>query len=737
MTKLKISDKGYTSIPKLYQEIDINTYVLDPDWYSKFVLFCQPTTKFEFDRHVGQESTYDLKPMLTNSLKFHYAVISGALENVDPCFKLNSDQKTALITKINEEIAACTPGFHARVDSLLEGYFLPKTVEELLRSIRYNIVERAANKATNEVHANNRYFIVAERMNLGVQPKLHGDPYVGAIPDAVIERDLNKLFSEQYQPFATLLSLKEMLASSFDQYSGRKEEGYPAQTYETGLNYLRNLFKETEINYDYLVTHEETGAVCDINWNLVLAKLWAILIKERYFSYSSWSSFFSNYGFEMFSRWTRTPFETICHEAMIVVNRLFLDPATITREELNKIPNLFASPTECFAYLRCNNDLSINAKITLLFSTLDMTYAKNKDADDFEFWQFAYENKDLLEDFGRTYPLKYPEKQREFQDYLLDDDHSFHDLVDNASWQKLITLSLKLKYLSPKQIGQILLYKNYNNENGLFYALLSSSKHPEAMLSFMQLIPHIDSNSLSILLTDKNLDGANILSIVLSKTSKVHIEVARELLLTIATLSELDQQTIFQLNTYPNQYCPLILAIKNYPSIVPSILNILLTLDYENQNRIINFCLASNVINNKKSLCFKRLLELGKKVNSLAYQPLKAEAYQTAKELQSTLIYALNEYYNNIESPAALTTLKGKWHDAIQTASDILVKLTDWETFLLNLALVIISIPLLGVPLVINYYQSDYKSIFFKSGEMKELKNLESLIKNDEEPLLN
>jgi len=737
MTKLKISDKGYMSIPQRHQGIDINLYVQDTNWYSKFVRLCQPTSQVEFDRHVGPDSTYELKTMLTNSLKFHYAVLSGALENVNPCFKLSFDQKTAIITKINEEIVACTPGFHARVDSLLESYYLPKTVEELLRSIRYNIVERAANKATNEVHANNRYFIVAERMNLGVQPKLQGDPYVGAIPDIQIEQDLHEVFTEQYQPFSTLLQLKEMLASAFDQYSGRKDEGYTSQTYIPGLNYLKNLFNETEINYDYLITHEDTGAVCDVNWNLVLGKLWAILIKERYFSYSSWSSFFNDYGLELFSRWTLSPFEKKCREAMISVNHLFLEPSTANTEELEKIPNLFASPKECFAYLRCNKDLSINAKINLLFGTLDMTYAKNHDAEDYEFWQFAYENNELLEEFGRNYTLKYPEKQYEFQDDLLDDYLLFHNLVDNASWQKLIVLSLKLKYLSPNQIGQILLSKNNNNENGLFYALLASSNHPEAMLSFIQLIPYINSPSLAELLSDKNLDGANILSIVLSKTSKVHIEVARELILAIATLPEHDQQTIFQLNTYPNQNCPLILAIKNYPSIVPTILNNLITLDHENQNRIINFCLANNVLNNKKSLCFKRLLELGKKVNSLAYQPLKADAYRVAKNLQSMLIYALNEYYNNSENPNSLTTLKGKWNDALQSASDILVKLPDWQTFLLNLALVIISIPLLGMPLVINYYQSDYKSVFFKSGEMQELKNLENLIENDTAQLLN
>ena len=100
MTKLKISDKGYMSIPHRHQGLDINLYVQDANWYSKFVRLCQPTSQVEFDRHVGPDSAYELKTMLTNSLKFHYVVLSGALENVNPCFKLNHDQKTAIIAKI-------------------------------------------------------------------------------------------------------------------------------------------------------------------------------------------------------------------------------------------------------------------------------------------------------------------------------------------------------------------------------------------------------------------------------------------------------------------------------------------------------------------------------------------------------------------------------------------------------------------------------------------------------------
>jgi len=110
--------------------------------------------------------------LLLNSLKFHYAILSGSLREVDPAYDLTDDQKNAVISKINEGIANCTPGFHGRVNGILEGYFLPKTVDELLGSIRHEIVEQVANQATDEVHANNRFFIVASQMGLGVFPKL-------------------------------------------------------------------------------------------------------------------------------------------------------------------------------------------------------------------------------------------------------------------------------------------------------------------------------------------------------------------------------------------------------------------------------------------------------------------------------------------------------------------------------------------------------------------------------------
>ena len=270
MPKLHFSKTAYTPIPKI--QINIDEYVTDAQWYHKFIRLCGSEEQ-AFERHVGQTSGYNLKPQLMSSLKFLYAILSGSLDEVNPSFILENDRKSALITKINEGIGQCTPGFHARIDSLLDGNS-QKTIEELLSQIRKNIVERTANQHTDEVHANNRFFIIAESMGMGIEPKLRGDPYRGAIDDTHIRQYLLEAFNKDYQPFTVLLGLKEMLTGSFDGYTGKSTDpsGYTQGMYAPGLDCLQSIFNETVPDYDYLITNDHV-IIIDINWNLILNKI--------------------------------------------------------------------------------------------------------------------------------------------------------------------------------------------------------------------------------------------------------------------------------------------------------------------------------------------------------------------------------------------------------------------------------------------------------------------------------
>jgi len=70
------------------------------------------------------------------------------------------------------------------------------------------------------------------------------------------------------------------------------------------------------------------------------------------------------------------------------------------------------------------------------------------------------------------------------------------------------------------------------------------------------------------------------------------------------------------------------------------------------------------------------------------------------------------------------------WRTEIATSSQELGKYNDWQTLLSNLALALLSIPLLGLPLAINYYRTGYKRMFFQTQELNLLEHLDTTIQD-------
>ncbi len=705
MPSLKVSHKGYASLPQPHQNIDIDSYVNDAQWFKKFVLLCLPATLTNFDVHLGTNSTYCSKPMLLNTLKFHYAVLSDLLKKVDPAYDITADQKKAIIYKIIEGINACTVGFHARVDGLLQNYFLP-TINGLLSSIRYDIVERTANEHTDEVHTNNRYFMIAEQSGYGVRPKLKTDPYSPEIFIFQIRAHLKQSFHEQYQPFTILLKLKEMVSSSFDQYVGRKEEGYMLETYEPGLNFLKSIFQETELNYDYLITNDETSIVHDINWNLILDKLWNILISEHYFDFNLIGlSFLKSLLPRWLSNTTKADFITVTQS----VSRLFKDPSDSTPEDLAQLFSLFTSEKECLAYLNCHRELSRNAKIDILFLMLDKLHAKNIDYIDHAFWQFAAENMTISEDFQQQYAEKYPEKLAGFEEDLLVNPWKLRDLAKSS----LPSLIMKLNMLSTDSLNHILAEDNVLNPNGFQYILFNSLNSPDLMSKLIQLISKLNPPTLAKVLCQTGPDGINLLSQTLI-LSKKHPGAAANIISLIATLPQHDiEQSLLHRGRHN---IALVLAIIHCAPAVPLILNLMFTASHETQDNYSQACLLNSKIRHSKRHFFKALLELNLKVNSLAGRPEETKAYEAASLLQTTLITSLHHYFENEKHPDAFSKLQSKWHEGIRVAKEELGPFNDWSTFLKNLALVLLSIPLIGIPLLIHYHQTGCKHLFFQSN---------------------
>lgn len=368
-TSNAVTRKCYSTRHSTMGAVDIERHVQNENWLTEFVHICRPATSAIFDKHVGEGSIYHLKSALIRSLKFHYAVLSDKLTEIENGVHLTTAQKSAIILKVNEGIANCTPGFHARVDSLIKSYYLPKTIEEILSSIRYEIVETTAIQTTDDVHANNQFFIIASSMGLGVEPKLSRDPYAHRINKTDVIEKLQQSFKEKYRPFVILLKIKETIASSFDNYTGENSKGYTAETYLPGLEYLKILFKESELNYGYLVLDENTNQVTDFNWNMILTKMWNVLIQDKYFNFSTWLDWFEKKNLTPVTYVLNRFFNKTNYEvALDTVQALFLNPITLDNDAFEKLASLFLSTTDCFAYLACNRELSNSTKIAIIFS---------------------------------------------------------------------------------------------------------------------------------------------------------------------------------------------------------------------------------------------------------------------------------------------------------------------------------------------------------------------------------
>ena len=171
------------------------------------------------NRHAGPQSTYSLKPQLHDSLRVIYETL------VHP--GVAPDQKSALAIKILEGAPTCSPGFHDRCNESIISLSLPKNLDELLAVQRQAIVSRAANQATDEVHAYNRFFVLALDAGFGVWPMNPNDTYQGWVSEETIMAALNKAFADQYAVFNVLNALQEQLALLLKDrgYTGRREAG--------------------------------------------------------------------------------------------------------------------------------------------------------------------------------------------------------------------------------------------------------------------------------------------------------------------------------------------------------------------------------------------------------------------------------------------------------------------------------------------------------------------------------
>ncbi len=288
-------DKGF-ALPPTKRRILEASSAIPANWFELLgtlitndILHLDDERKSAFIHHLnrcaGETSTYSLKPRLHESLQTLYLVLAD--EKTPP------DQKQALAVKIHEGAANCTAGFHDRCNECLESLHQPENLDEMLGMIRQSIVSMAASRTTDEVHAYNRFFILARNMGYGVRPLNLDDIYQGIIDDATIKEKLMRAFTARYTLFAVLNALIEQLQSLVKSrgYAGARETGY---AYEDFCKFNNDFLKPFigELTDDQLFVSKEDDdnmvpVVMDINWCEVKKALLRKVKDEAYFIFSA------------------------------------------------------------------------------------------------------------------------------------------------------------------------------------------------------------------------------------------------------------------------------------------------------------------------------------------------------------------------------------------------------------------------------------------------------------------
>jgi hypothetical protein len=188
--------------------------------------------------HIGPEATYALKKPVLESLKIIYERLKGE--------GISEPEKQMIAFKLQERAEQCTPGFHNGVNGIIDGFSLAQDVTALMQRVRQSMVSSMANRLTNEVHTNNRCFVVAEKEGYGVHALNRDDMYRGDLSDAAISQALETTFSEKMRLFFVLNALEEEFRGqlSITGYEGPKEAGYQADELEAIDDYLKMFYRD-------------------------------------------------------------------------------------------------------------------------------------------------------------------------------------------------------------------------------------------------------------------------------------------------------------------------------------------------------------------------------------------------------------------------------------------------------------------------------------------------------------
>jgi len=236
----------------------------------------------QLNEKAGEQSTYTHKADLQKVLASLYLTL------IDQ--KTLPSQRVSIAMKLVEGLPQCTPGFHNRC-LMCTNTAVPTNLDELLSLVRQDLVARTASENTDEVHAHNRFFSVANTAGFGVRAMNKSDTYTGNIGDKVILAKLKATFATHYTPITILNSLIDQLRGLMSDrgYAGRVEAGYNEIYHQFGRDFLRPFIGELNpvVLWETAVEEDEiTTKVLDIHWLVVKCALLQTIYSQALFIWS-------------------------------------------------------------------------------------------------------------------------------------------------------------------------------------------------------------------------------------------------------------------------------------------------------------------------------------------------------------------------------------------------------------------------------------------------------------------
>lgn len=242
-----------------------------------------------FQVHAGANSTYTNKHRLIDTLQTIYLRLSATGKTA-----LNDTQKTMVALKLSEEVRKCTPGFHDRANEIIIALSnQTANIDSFLLKIRHAIVETAATQSTNEVHAHNRFFCVANILGYGVDAihakDIHRGDNHSLLDDRIIEERVYLVFKRKYQVFPILNDLVDAIKATLNEkcgYMGLYNAGYKSGDYLKFIACLKSILELEDINpATHLVLNSDCEVV-DLNWDTVKQSLFKAMLEKKYFKFA-------------------------------------------------------------------------------------------------------------------------------------------------------------------------------------------------------------------------------------------------------------------------------------------------------------------------------------------------------------------------------------------------------------------------------------------------------------------